>query len=133
MKVLTLSIKQKYFDEIVAGTKKQKFREVTPVNFKKYARYLYDGVEYDEPEKVPGWDDENAVIDVVPVKYDVLKLLTGEYKDKRPYIIIEVTGTEIQFEDDGEGNDVVYEHEGKEYARIPQGNVATRQKEKGKG
>ena len=29
-KVLTLIIKQKYFDEIIAGTKKQESREIKP-------------------------------------------------------------------------------------------------------
>jgi hypothetical protein len=41
-------------------------------------------------KKSPGWEDENVIIDVLPVKYDALKLLTGEYKGKRSYLIVEV-------------------------------------------
>lgn len=47
MKILTLSIKQVYFDEILAGTKKQEFRDVTPINAKKYFRYELNGKLYD--------------------------------------------------------------------------------------
>jgi hypothetical protein len=33
--------------------KKQEFREITPKNFKRYARYLCDGVEYKDIEEIP--------------------------------------------------------------------------------
>ena len=39
---------------------------------------------------------------------DAIKLLTGEYKGKRPYIIIEVKDAEAVILTDDEGNDVVY-------------------------
>ena len=106
MKVLNLSIKQKYFDEIIAGTKKDETREVRPANFKKYARFLANGKEYenieDVPESIP--DDE---IEVVPVKYDALKLLTGEYKGKRPYAIVEVVDANVYFLTDENGDDII--------------------------
>ena len=112
MKVLTLSIKQKYFDEILSGVKKTEVREIRPNNFARYCRYLHKGIEYVNIEGIPEDDNE---IDIIPVKYDAIKLLTGEYKDKRPYIIIAVKDTKIYFLQDEKGEDVIYEVDGKEY------------------
>ena len=36
MKILTLIIQQKWFDEIIKGNKKQEFRELRPRSEKKY-------------------------------------------------------------------------------------------------
>ena len=41
MNILTLSIKQKYFDEILAGKKTHEYREIRPTNAKKYITYLW--------------------------------------------------------------------------------------------
>ena len=46
MNILTLSIKQKYFDEILAGKKTHEYREIRPTNAKKYITYLCGGKEY---------------------------------------------------------------------------------------
>jgi len=97
MNILTLSIKQKYFDEILAGTKKQEYREVRPNNFAKYGRIIIpypDGERYKDFDEVPEMFD-NAEWGIEPVKYDALKLLTGAYTDKRPYLIVEVESAEI--------------------------------------
>lgn len=115
MNVLTLSIKQKYFDEILAGKKKQEFREIRPTNAKKYFRYLLNGKEYDE-ESLPSEDEEAGDVDLIPVKYDAIKFLTGAYTGKRPYAIVEVKDAHIEILCDEEGNDIVYEYNGKEYA-----------------
>ena len=112
MKVLTLSIKQKWFDEILAGRKKSEFREIRPNNFAKYARYVYLGKEYETDTDIP----KDIELDVKAVKYDALKLVTGAYKDKRPYLIVEVTGADIYILTDEETNeDIIYEENGKEY------------------
>lgn len=42
-KILTLRIKQQWFDEIIAGTKKQESREITPTTEKKYIELDKDG------------------------------------------------------------------------------------------
>ena len=110
MKILTLSIKQKYFDQILEGTKKNEIREIRPKNFKKYARYVFNGVESEED--IWGEDDDVAI---VPVKYDAIKLLTGEYKGTRPWLLVEVAGADIFIETDEKGEDIVYEEDGKEY------------------
>lgn len=113
MKVLTLSIKQKYFDEIVAGTKKNEYREITPRNARKYITYVADdGTEYKADEDLP----EGIEVDAVPIKYDAIKLLTGAYKGKRPYIIVEVLGADVELAvDEEDGEYIVYEYEGEEY------------------
>jgi len=105
-KVLTLSIKQKYFDEIIAGTKNIETREVRPNSFKKYARFVANGKEYKDINDVPkSILDED--IEVVPVKYDAIKLLTGEHKGKRPYAIVEVADANVYFLTDENGNDII--------------------------
>lgn len=111
MNVLTLSIKQKYFDEILAGKKTHEYREIRPTNAKKYITYLCGGKEYKADEELPEEDE----VELKPIKYDAIKLLTGEYKDKRPYIIVEVKSAEAIILTDDEGNDIVYEYQGEEY------------------
>lgn len=112
MNILTLSIRKKYFDEILAGTKKTETREVRPNNFKRYCRYLHKGVEYVDVNDIP---DDNEDVAIVPVKYDALKLLTGEYKGKRPYMIVEVKGADTFFLTDENGEDISYEADGQIY------------------
>lgn len=111
MNILTLSIKQKYFDEILAGTKTHEYREIRPTNAKKYITYLCGGKEYKADEELP----EEGEIELKPIQYDAIKLLTGEYRGKRPYIIVEVKGAEASILTDDEGNDVVYTYKGEEY------------------
>ena len=98
MNILTLSIKQKYFDEILSGTKTHEYREIRPINAKKYITYLCGGKEYKVDEELP----EEGEVELKPIKYDAIKLLTGAYSGKRPYIIVEV-------------NDIVYPYQGEEY------------------
>lgn len=112
MKVLSLSIKQKYFEDIVAGIKKDEFREIRPNNAAKYVYYKADGKEYKDGVDI---QEDAQDVEVLPIQYDALKLITGEYKGKRPFIIIEVKDSEVQFLTDECDNDIVYEYEGEEY------------------
>ena len=111
MKVLTLSIKQKYFDEILAGKKTHEYREIRPTNAKRYITYLCGGKEYKADEELP----EEGDIEMKPIEYDAIKLLTGAYTGKRPYIIIEVKAAEVAILTDENGEDIVYEYNGEEY------------------
>lgn len=111
MKTLTLSIKQKYFDEILSGKKTKETREIRPNNAKKYIKYVCDGKEYDADAELP----EEGDIDIKPVEYDAIKLLTGAYSGKRPYIVIECKGANVYLLTDENGNDIIYEYQGKEY------------------
>ena len=90
MNILTLSIKQKYFDEILAGKKTHEYREIRPTNAKKYITYLCGGKEYPADAELP----EEGEVELKPIKYDAIKLLTGVYTGKRPYIIVEVKAAE---------------------------------------
>lgn len=111
MKILTLSIKQKYFDEILSGKKTTETREIRPQNAKKYIKYICDGKEYEDSTELP----EEGNIDIVPVKYDAIKLLTGAYIEKRPYIIVECKDAKVYLLTDEDGNDIIYEYNGEEY------------------
>lgn len=112
MNTLTLSVKQKYFDEIIAGTKMQEFREIRPTNAKKYLALenRATGEVYPYSDNIPGGD-----IWVAPAKYDAIKFITGEYKGKRPFAIVEVKGQKIEIFTDENGNELKYEHEGEIY------------------
>lgn len=115
MKVLTLSIKQKWFDEIVAGKKTQEFREIRPSNSHKYIRYVLNGREYKNPEDMPSEEDEPGEVTLSSVKYDAIKFLTGEYKGKRPYIVVEVKSKEIQILTDENDKEIELEEKGVKY------------------
>lgn len=112
MKTLTLSIKKKYFDEILAGTKTHEYREIRPTNAKRYITYVCGGKEYPADAELP----EEGDIDLKPIRYDAIKFLTGEYKGKRPYIIVEVRDAEVSIFTDENGEDITYEYNGEEYA-----------------
>lgn len=83
MKNLTLSIQREFFDDILAGVKKNEYREVKPTNIKNY-------LVLDE-ENNPIFKDETS-LDLEVVNYDTLTLYTGQYKGKRPGIIVQCLG-----------------------------------------
>ena len=112
MEILTLSIKQIYFDEIRSGQKKDEYREIRPNNAGRYIRYIADGQRYEREEDIP----KSAVeVGIEPRKYDAIKFLTGAYSGVRPSMLVEVLDAEVQIFTDDEDNDIVYEFEGKEY------------------
>lgn len=111
MDILTLSIKQKYFDDILEGKKTHEYREIRPTNAKKYITYRCDGKEYKADEELP----EEGEIELTPIKYDAIKFLTGEYKGKRPYILVEVKNEEVSILTDEEDNDITYTYQNEEY------------------
>lgn len=109
LKVLTLSIKQKFFDEILAGTKTHEYRVAHPSNAKKYYYLEADGkiyTPYVDDDQIP---DNDAPIHVEPIKYDAIKLLTGAYSGKRPWALVEVKDVEIVKLVDQNGDDIVLE------------------------
>lgn len=113
MDVLTLSIKQKPFDDILSGKKDFERREIKPSNVINYVSFVVDGKEYEKEEDVPEGDSE---VMVKAKSYDRLKLITGEYKGKRPYLIIEVKDAHIEFLYDENGDFIIGTEKGKEYA-----------------
>lgn len=103
MKVLTLSIKQKHFDEIIKGTKKQEFREIRPRSQAKYCDLDSEGY----CKEIDGVLQSR--------EYDAIKFLTGEYKGKRPFAIVEVVNSHIELFEDENNNLIEYEHNGEMY------------------
>lgn len=99
-KQLTLSIKQKHFDDIKAGIKKTEIREVRPSTEKKYCIL----------------NDEREIIDII--KYDTIKFLTGEYKGTRPSIIVEVKSARLLEVLDESNQPVFYVENGEENQEI---------------
>lgn len=91
MKILTLIIQQQYFDEILAGTKTEEYREVKPTTVNRYIVYVdKDGKKY-KPSALPV--DVKADIEII--KYDAIQLYVG-YHTKRDSALIEVKDTEIE-------------------------------------
>ena len=78
MKILNLIIKQVFFDQIIAGTKKQEFREIKPTTEKKYIQIDDEGYAV---------EDENG--NCIPIHYDAIRFFVG-YKPDRDSALIEV-------------------------------------------
>ena len=95
-KVLTLIIKQKYFDEIIAGTKKQESREIKPSTERKYI--LFDNEGYPI-------EDENG--NTVPIQYDALLLYVG-YQPNREAALLEVVSAETALYVDDNNEPIFY-------------------------
>lgn len=106
MKVLNLIIKQKYFDEIINGTKTQEVREINPKTAKKL-------VEFDEEDYILLDENQNSV----PIKYDAIHFFVGYNKDRDSahvevesayteiltQTMIDINGNPMQFETDENG------------------------------
>lgn len=112
MNVLQLIIKQQYFDEILAGTKTEEYREVKPTTFKKYLRYLVDGKTYDSLDD-PALKHLNGdfEFDVEIKQYDALRLYVGYNKD-RDSMLVEVKDATLTLFTDEDGNDITYDYKG---------------------
>jgi len=102
MKILQLIIKQKFYDEIIAGTKKQEFREVKPTTYKKYCEVDEEGFAVMKNGKF------------VPKKYDAIQFYVGYHPD-RSGALVEVKGAEIVVFEDENHEIITYKHNGEEY------------------
>ncbi|MEA4810814.1 hypothetical protein SDC9_49586 [bioreactor metagenome] len=111
MKVLQLIIKQQYFDEILAGTKKQEFREVKPTTSSKYITYVDEkGNRYLKDSDIP--DDVEVDIDVI--KYDAIQFFVGYHSD-RDSALVEVLNSEFEIFVDENDQEITYEYKGETY------------------
>lgn len=113
MNILKLEIKQKPFDDIISGKKDFERREIKPSNVENYVSFIVDGKEYEKEGDIPDGDSE---VLVKAKTYDRLKLVTGEYKGKRPYIVVEVKDARVEFLFDENGDFITGVEKGKEYA-----------------
>lgn len=102
MEILTLIIKQKFFDEILSGKKTQEFRDIRPTTQKKYCQLDADGycVEIDGIFQ--------------PRHYDAIQFFVG-YNKNRAGALVEVKDTKIELFVDENNEFIELEQNGKPY------------------
>jgi hypothetical protein len=100
MNILTLSIKQAYFDQIRAGTKKKEIREVRPSTEKRYVVL----------------NEAREITDII--KYDAIKFLTGAYAGTRPSMLVEVKEAHLEEVHDENDQPIMYEENGQQNMMI---------------
>lgn len=96
MKTLTLIIKQKWFDEIIAGRKKEEYRDCKPTTESRYIETDADGYAVLDENGVP-----------VLKKYDAIRFYVGYAKD-RDSALVEVKGARIEDAFDEKGDLIEY-------------------------
>lgn len=113
---LYMTIKQKYFDEIVAGTKKNEYREIKDTTATRYLQTWREGRErglyYNDTliDIDPEGDIciyNNGVYPYIPIDYKFLRLAVGYAKDRNEMVVevVDITfepmklkdGTEARF------------------------------------
>lgn len=112
---LYLPIKQIYFDAILAGTKKQEYREMKPTTFTKYLAtervkgetcFLYDTELISEEviEKYPNQPliYNGGVYPYLPRPYEYLNLVVGYNKDRDTMLVKVVDITFEALKDDAD-------------------------------
>lgn len=99
-KVISLIIKQTYFDQIIAGTKKQEFRELKPSTFKKL-------VQTDAKTGELKLDENEFAI---PIWYDAMLLFVG-YNKVRDSALVEIKGAKEEVFKDENGEEIYEEFE----------------------
>ncbi len=87
MKILTLIIKQKWFDQIMSGEKTTEYRELTPQNMRRLVEFDSEGYMVE--------DEQNGKPNV-PKKYDAIRFYVG-YNADRDSALVEVTGVDCDF------------------------------------
>ena len=95
MKILTLIIKQVFFDAIISGKKKTETRELRPKSETKYIEYDQEG-NFDAKE------------------FDAIRLYVGYRKD-RDTLLVEVKNVEFEDLVDENNNPIELEENGVEY------------------
>jgi hypothetical protein len=106
MRNLTLSIKQKYFDQIKSGEKTFEEREIRPNNVERYCLVDEEGFVLEDEKGEP-----------LTRPYDTITFLTGAYSGTRPKMVVEVKESYVVIlYDEDSGKVITYEHNGEEYA-----------------
>lgn len=114
-KVLYLNIAQNFFDEIIAGTKTQEFREVKPSTIKKLLQLDENGLEI---------VDENG--NSSPQQYDVIHFRVGMNKvADEAYVRIKNTYTELLVDDNGDLIEYVTDEAGHILVKDAKGKIMT--------
>ena len=113
---LYLPIRQIYFDQIIAGTKKEEIRELKPTTYKKYLPTDKDGwpdlvrPEYETDESLLDELDayNNGIFIYKPIPYKYLDLAVG-YNKNRDTARVEVVDITFEPMGDEEGNEIRYD------------------------
>ena len=109
---LYLPIKQIYFDAIIAGTKKEEYREIKDTTYKKYLEIWKEngeeGFVFDDEKVSPDQELDimmynNGVYPFYPKEYKYLYLAVG-YEKERDTAIVEVTDISFEQVKDKKGN-----------------------------
>lgn len=127
---LLLPIKQKHFNEILAGTKKEEYREIKDTTFGKYLDTWKEdgdtGIYYDD--ELIDYDPEgeifiynNGVYPFIPKEYKYLTLAVGYAKD-RPTLTVEVKGISFEPLKTKDGKDARFDAAGDELIPNENGN-----------
>lgn len=108
---LYLPIKQIYFDQIVAGTKKEEFRDIKDTTFKKYLNCEGERIAYsldltDNP-KITFYDYNNGVFPMFPRLYSYLNLAVG-YNKERDSALVEIDAISFMVAKDPDGEEIRY-------------------------
>lgn len=116
-KVLYLNIKQNFFDEIIAGTKTQEFREVKSTTIKKLLQLDENGFEL---------QDENG--NSIPQQYDVIHFRVGMNKvADEAYVRVKSASCEILVDENGDPFEYVTNEAGHRLLEDANGKVMTEQ------
>ncbi len=94
---LYLPINQEYFDEIIAGTKVEEFREIKDSTWRRYCNGLNPDCTT-EGEEYSFFSYNNGHFPYLPKQYKYLKLAVGYNKD-RDWAIVETDGTRFIMEE----------------------------------
>lgn len=112
MEILTLIVKQKWFDQIMSGEKTEEYRETTLRTQRKFVQLDEDGsyvLELDE--------EGNAIPDFtglgkpLPRQYDAIRFYVG-YRADRDTALVKVNSIDVSWvlwgDDDGKEHPVIY-------------------------
>ena len=129
---LYLTIKQKYFDEIMAGKKKNEYREIKDTTAAKYLKMWKEGGQrglYFDASLIEG-DPEgdiciynDGVYPYIPVDYKFLKLAVGYAKDRDEAIVevVNITFEQMKLKD---GSEARFDEIDGEFEANPDGRFA---------
>lgn len=106
MNILTLIIKQSYFDEIIAGKKKEEYREVKPTTASKYIYYVDEQGNQYKPSALP---PEDVPLEERLIEYDAIQFYVG-YNADRDSALVEVKDAVLDIYENE-----TYEYKGEEY------------------
>lgn len=112
---LYLPIKQVFFDQIIAGTKKEEYREIKDTTFKKYlanedGNLYFDKDLVDENDEMLGdpYAFNGGKYPYFPIDYKFLSLAVG-YNKERDTALVEVTDITFRVMKNNKGENIIFE------------------------